>query len=123
MFKVGEQVVMTDADDYNSIFIVVGQPFRMYQLKGPDDLFYGRLDIQIRHATPEEIAAGHRIESSNSQAISNCSISDLSKNERQSDLSIKQEGQDAGDLEDLRDCDTSPNCKKFDERVNSNETK
>jgi hypothetical protein len=36
----------------------------------------------FRHATPEEIAAGHRI-----------------------------------DLEDLRDCDTSPNCKKFDERV------
>lgn len=34
------------------------------------------------HATPEEIAAGHRI-----------------------------------DLETLRDCDTSPNCKKFDERV------
>ena len=26
-------------------------------------------------------------------------------------------------LEILRDCDTSPNCKKFDERVNSNETK
>ena len=62
MFKTGEQVVMTDADDYNSIFTVVGQPFRMYQLKGPDDLFYGRLDIQIRHATPEEIAAGHRFD-------------------------------------------------------------
>ena len=61
MFKTGEQVVMTDADDYNSIFTVVGQPFRMYQLKGPDDLFYGRLDIQIRHATSEEVAAGHRI--------------------------------------------------------------
>lgn len=27
------------------------------------------------------------------------------------------------ELETLRDCDTSPNCKKFDERVNSNETK
>ena len=62
MFKTGEQVVMTDADDYNSIFTVVGQPFRMYQLKGPDDLFYGRLDIQIRHATSEEVAAGHRID-------------------------------------------------------------
>ena len=61
MFKTGEQVVMTDADDYNSIFTVVGQPLRLYQLKGPDDLFYGRLDIQIRHATSEEIAAGHRI--------------------------------------------------------------
>ena len=62
MFKTGEQVVMTDADDYNSIFTVVCQPFRMYQLKGPDDLFYGRLDIQIRHATSEEVAAGHRID-------------------------------------------------------------
>ncbi len=36
----------------------------------------------VRHATPEEIAAGHRI-----------------------------------DLEALRDCDTPPNCKKFDEQV------
>lgn len=27
------------------------------------------------------------------------------------------------ELETLRDCDTSPNCKKFDEGVNSNETK
>jgi hypothetical protein len=34
----------------------------MYQLQGPDDLFYGRLSIQIRHATSEEIAAGHRID-------------------------------------------------------------
>ena len=62
--NVGDQVVMTDEDDYNSIFTVVGQPFRMYQLKGPDDLFYGRLSIQIRHATSEEITAGHRIDQS-----------------------------------------------------------
>ncbi len=60
--NVGDQVVMTDEDDYNSIFTVVGQPFRMYQLKGPDDLFYGRLSIQLRHATSEEITAGHRID-------------------------------------------------------------
>ena len=26
------------------------------------------------------------------------------------------------ELETLRDCDTSPNCKKFDERVGNNET-
>ena len=62
MFKVGDKVVMSDADDYDSIFTVVSQPLRMYQLKGQDDLFYGRLGIQIRHATPEEIAAGHRID-------------------------------------------------------------
>ena len=60
--NVGDQVVMTDEDDYNSIFTVVGQPLRMYQLQGQDDLFYGRLSIQIRHATSEEIAAGHRID-------------------------------------------------------------
>jgi hypothetical protein len=34
MFKTGEQVVMSDADDYDSIFTVVGQPLRMYQLQG-----------------------------------------------------------------------------------------
>lgn len=62
MFKPGEQVVMSDADDYDSIFTVVGQPLRMYQLQGPDDLFYGRLSIQIRHATSEEISLGHRID-------------------------------------------------------------
>ena len=60
--NVGDQVVMSDADDYNSIFTVVGQPLRMYQLQGSDDLFYGRLSIQIRHATSEEITAGHRID-------------------------------------------------------------
>nr|WP_314523658.1 hypothetical protein [uncultured Acinetobacter sp.] len=26
------------------------------------------------------------------------------------------------DLEELRDCDTSPNCKKYKERVSNNET-
>ena len=44
----------------------------------------------IRHATPEEIAAGHRIDLKPSNSM---------------------------ELETLRDCDTSPNCKKYDERV------
>ncbi|HHB1665930.1 TPA: hypothetical protein ACVB54_001895 [Acinetobacter baumannii] len=62
MFEVGDKVVMSDADDYNTTFTVIGQPLRLYQLKGQDNLFYGRLGIQIRHATPEEIALGHRID-------------------------------------------------------------
>ena len=97
MFKTGEQVVMTDADDYNSIFTVVGKPFRMYQLKGPDDLFYGRLDIQIRHATSEEVAAGHRITHS-------VNVNDMGYNTH---------------IENH----VSPNCKKFEEQVGNNETK
>ena len=60
--NVGDQVVMSDADDYDTIFTVVCQPLRMYQLQGSDDLFYGRLSIQIRHATSEEIEVGHRID-------------------------------------------------------------
>lgn len=50
-------------------------------------------DIEISFFVDEEIAASHRIESSNSQAISNCSLSYLSKNDSQSDLSIKQDSQ------------------------------
>lgn len=90
MFKVGDKVVRLDIDSPHIYSI----------MRIEDDVFtIGRkvrhrtwgtwLECnQIRLATPEEIALGHRI-----------------------------------DLETLRDCDTSPNCKKFDERVNSNETK
>lgn len=67
-------------------------------------------------------AAGHRIESSNSQAISDCSLSNFCQNDTQNSLPIKQENQDMGDDSHIEN-HVSPNCKKFDERVNSNETK
>ncbi|AZM38584.1 hypothetical protein EJP75_08500 [Acinetobacter baumannii] len=44
----------------------------------------------LSHATPQEIAVGHRIDLKPSNSM---------------------------ELETLRDCDTSTNCKKFDERV------
>ena len=62
IFEVGDLVVMADADDYNTIFKVIGKPMRLYHLQGNDDLFYGRLDFQIRHATDSEIEAGKRLE-------------------------------------------------------------
>ena len=61
-FKVGDLVVMVDASDYATVFVVIARPLRLYQLKGVDDLFYGRLGFQICHATPAEIEAGHRID-------------------------------------------------------------
>ena len=62
IFEVGDLVVMADADDYDTIFKVIGKPKRLYHLQGNDDLFYGRLDFQIRHATDAEIEAGKRLE-------------------------------------------------------------
>ena len=61
IYEAGDLVVMVDADDYSTIFKVIGKPQRLYHLQGNDDLFYGRLDFQIRHATDEEIEAGHRL--------------------------------------------------------------
>lgn len=72
--------------------------------------FFGSV---MRHATPQEIAAGHRIESSNDQAISDCSVSNLCKNDTQNSLPIKQENQDMGDDFPIEN-HISPNCKVED---------
>ena len=61
IYEAGDLVVMADADDYDTIFKVIGKPKRLYHLQGSDDLFYGRLDFQIRHATDAEIKAGKRL--------------------------------------------------------------
>ncbi|MFX8663188.1 hypothetical protein ABTM59_11445 [Acinetobacter baumannii] len=72
--------------------------------------FFGSV---MRHATPQEIAAGHRIESSNDQAISDCSVSNLCKNDTQNSLPIKQENQDMGDDFPIEN-HISPNCQSRD---------
>lgn len=86
MFKVGDKVVndaFINSDIY--VFKKLMPEIGMALIAHDDD--EGACGLySLRHATPEEIAAGHRI-----------------------------------DLETLRDCDTSPHCKKFDERVNSND--
>lgn len=78
MFKIGENVVLKNSSQnrvmkiqaYNDEFI------RAYW--GKNEYSFAH-ESNFRHATPQEIAAGHRI-----------------------------------DLEELRDCDTSPNCKKYE---------
>lgn len=81
MFKVGESVVLKNSSQNKVMKIQAHNDefIRAYWSKGEYSFAH---ESNFRHATPEEIAAGHRI-----------------------------------DLETLRDCDTSPNCKKFDERV------
>lgn len=115
MFKVGDKVVRLDLDSPHIYSI----------MRIEDGLFtIGRkvkhrtwgtwLECsEIRLASPEEIAAGHRIESSNDQAISDCSLSNLYKNESQSSLSIKQDSQDMGDDTHIEN-HISKNCKVID---------
>ena len=90
MFKVGDKVVI---ESYRNTYIScgrlsqysIGDLMVIRNLEGNviSDDDYNFIDYRdVRHATPQEITVGHRI-----------------------------------DLETLRDCDTSTNCKKFDEGV------
>ena len=91
MFKVGQDVVLNNSSQnkvmkiqaYNDEFI------RAYW--GKKEYSFAH-ESNFRHATEQEIAAGHRIDS------------------------------DMGDDSHIEN-HVSPNCKKFDERVNSNEAK
>lgn len=91
MFKVGDRVVYLSkiAPEHEDVYEV--------DHLNKDSCFILHLGFDckamyedIRHATPEENAAGHRIALKPSNSM---------------------------ELETLRDCDTSPNCKKFDEQV------
>ena len=109
MFKVGEAVVLKNSSQnkvmriqaYNDEFI------RAYWSKKEYSFAH---ESNFRHATEQEIAVGHRIESSNDQAISDCSLSNLCQNDTQNSLPIKQENQDMGDDSHIEN-HVSPNCK------------
>ena len=109
MFKVGESVVLKNSSQNKVMKIQANNDefIRAHWSKGEYSFAH---ESNFRHATPEEIAAGHRIESSNSQAISDCSLSNLCQNDTQNSLPIKQENQDMGDDSHIEN-HVSPNCK------------
>ena len=82
MFKVGDFILYEKT--YYTYEVVETTITNVFALKhSKTKRIYAMPHIsRLKLATPEEIAAGHRI-----------------------------------DLETLRDCDASPNCKKYDERV------
>lgn len=106
MFKVGDKLVAISSELHRGIRDVqeiVDDTWIVFKHHG----FHKGL---FRHATPEEIAAGHRIESSNDQEISDCSLSNFCQNDTQNSLPIKQENQDMGDDSHIEN-HVSPNCK------------
>ena len=108
MFKVGQDVVLKDSSQnkvmsiqaYNDEFI------RAYWSKGEYSFAH---ESNFRHATPQEIALGHRIESCK------CVVTRTYENGTCNKCGM----QDIADCEILDHPEdyTSPNCKKYDERV------
>lgn len=92
MFKVGDLVLYEKT--YYTYEVVKTTITNVFALKhSKTKRIYAMPHIsRLGLATPEEIAVGHRIDHF-------------------------VEANNMVDLETLRDCDTSPNCKKFDERV------
>ena len=91
-FKVGDYLVMSQIDDFNGVYKFHSKPFRILILEHESG-FYGRLPIQVRHATQEEIAAGHRIDHS------------------EHDNEMIELSGNSEELEVLEMIDVSPNCK------------
>ena len=114
MFKVGDKVVFGSGLNAG-LFTIKSKPKKnngvlLLPVILPNGSWFDLIEQFVRHATPEEIAVGHRIESSNDQAISDCSLSNLCQNDTQNSLSIKQENQDMGDDSHIEN-HVSPNCK------------
>lgn len=60
-YERGMKLVLSQVEDFNCIFEFHSQPRQLLILEHDGD-FYGRLPIQVRPATNEEITAGHRID-------------------------------------------------------------
>lgn len=136
-FKVGDWVKTQGHSGLMIIYKVTGEKaiVDVISRTGKSIGLSGYKLSEIEHASEDEIKAGHRIESSNDQAISDCSVSNLCQNDTQNSLPIKQENQDMGDNphtenrigridkpSDSRELETldkpenhiSPNCKVED---------
>lgn len=112
-FKVGDHIVIDQK--YDKTFMPVLQILsegKNYFYCNDGQVHKSQMG-QWRKAEPQEIAAGHRIESSNDQAISDCSVSNLCQNDTQNSLPIKQENQDMGDDSHIEN-HISPNCQSKD---------
>lgn len=112
-FKVGDKVVFQNSKSDDTEIYTVEAVLDGGRFLGINDYRQAFSSIKFRHAEPQEKAAGHRIESSNDQAISDCSVSNLCQNDTQNSLPIKQENQDIGDDSHIEN-HISPLCKSKD---------
>lgn len=107
MFNVGDLIVFLSRKSDDTDLYTVEAILDDGQFLGISDYRKAFPSSSFRHATPEEIAAGHRIESNNGQAINHSCVSDFQENKSQIGLPIKQECQ----CKVLDMVDVSPRCE------------
>lgn len=104
MFKVGESVVLKNSSQ-NKVMKIQAHNDEFIRAYWSKKEYSFAHESNFRHATEQEVAAGYRIDDKTGVTVITPSGTS------------KVKGGMAAFLDDLRDCDTSPNCKKFDERV------
>lgn len=128
MFKVGDKVVRRGSIHYVSKSFSLWEVVSVLQTTIPcieaapltrnGKIVHARVGVyaqqQFDHATPEEIAAGHRIDTNTGVTV----ITPSGTSKVKGGLTAFIDTGDDSHIENH----VSPNCKKFDERVNSNET-
>lgn len=119
MFKVGDFVLPISNEFSNEVCELtedyVGQDFKYKTKKGGFGyIVKSFMPTAWRHATPEEIAAGHRIDTNTGVTV----ITPSGTSKVKGGLTAFIDMGDDSHIENH----VSPNCKKFDERVGNNET-
>ena len=130
MFKVGDFVLPVSNEFSNEVCELtedyIGQDFKYKTKKGGFGyIVKSFMPTAWRHATPREIAVGHRIDhfvDANNMVDANAGVTVITPKGTNKVKGGMTAFIDMGDDSHIEN-HVSPNCKKFDERVNSNETK
>lgn len=114
MFNVGQYVVLNNSSQ-NKVMKIQAYSDEFIRAYWSKKEYSFAHESNFRHATPEEIAAGHRIDTNTGVTV----ITPSGINKVKGGITAFVDMGDDSHIENH----VSPNCKKFDERVNSNETK
>ena len=113
MFKVGQDVVLNNSSQ-NKVMKIQAYKDEFIRAYWSKKEYSFAHESNFRHATEQEIAAGHRIDTNTGVTV----ITPSGASKVKGGLTAFVDMGDDSHIENH----VSPNCKKFDERVNGNET-
>ena len=113
MFKVGQDVVLNNSSQ-NKVMKIQAYKDEFIRAYWSKKEYSFAHESNFRHATEQEIAAGHRIDTNTGVTV----ITPSGINKVKGGITAFVDMGDDSHIENH----VSPNCKKFDERVNGNET-
>lgn len=113
MFKVGEAVVLKNSSQNKVMKIQAHNDEFIRAYWGKKEYSFAH-ESNFRHATEQEIAAGHRIDTNTGVTV----ITPSGNSKVKGGMTAFVDMGDDSHIENH----VSPNCKKFDERMGNNET-